>query len=108
MDVVAGEARIEAMANAVPTVRVTTEEISQAMGRLRGRRLHTPAAGHAGIRYFAQPLASVMVPRGVSEQTDAYLRHARILARQVTCEVLERSGIDRDSVGLVIGVSCTG
>jgi len=108
MDVVAGEARIAAVATAVPTVRVTTEEISQAMGRLRGRGLHAPAPGQAGIRYFAQPLACVMAPRSVSEQTDAYLRHARILARQVTCDVLERSGIDRDSVGLVIGVSCTG
>jgi len=36
------------------------------------------------------------------------VKHARILSRQVAADALERSGVDRDSIGLVIGVSCPG
>jgi alkylresorcinol/alkylpyrone synthase len=49
-----------------------------------------------------------MEPRSQSQQTDAYLDHARVLARQVCCSALEQSGIDPSEIGLVIGVSCTG
>ncbi len=62
----------------------------------------------ARTRYFAEPLASLMERRTQSQQTDAYLEHARVLARQVCCEALERSGIAPSDIGLVIGVSCTG
>jgi alkylresorcinol/alkylpyrone synthase len=62
----------------------------------------------ARTRYFAEPLASLMQRRTQSQQTDAYLEHARMLARQVCCTALERSGIAPSDIGLVIGVSCTG
>src|SRR5438093_1495530 len=58
--------------------------------------------------YLAQPLASLMERRTQSQQTDAYLGHARVLARRVCCTALERSGIAPSDIGLVIGVSCTG
>jgi alkylresorcinol/alkylpyrone synthase len=62
----------------------------------------------ARTRYFAEPLASLMQRRTQSQQTEAYLEHARMLARQVCCTALERSGIAPSDIGLVIGVSCTG
>ncbi|MDQ6712787.1 MAG: type III polyketide synthase [Candidatus Dormibacteraeota bacterium] len=108
MDRPAGQAQIAGVATAVPTIRVTMEDVSLAVGRGRGRGLRTTSPREAGTRYFAQPLASIMAPRSLSEQTDAYLEHARILARRVSRDALDRSGIDRDAVGLVIGVSCTG
>jgi len=49
-----------------------------------------------------------MERRTQSQQTDAYLEHARVLARQVCCAALERSQIDLADIGLVVGVSCTG
>jgi alkylresorcinol/alkylpyrone synthase len=104
----AGKAQIAGVATAVPTIRVTMEDVSLAVGRVRGRGLRSPAPSEGGTRYFAQPLTSLTAPRSVSEQTDAYLEHARILARRVSRDALDRSGIGRDTVGLVIGVSCTG
>src|SRR2546430_4518002 len=62
----------------------------------------------ARTRNFAQPLTSLMERRTQSQQTDAYLQHARVLARQVCCTALDRSGLAPEDVGLVIGVSCTG
>lgn len=98
------------MATAVPPVRVDTDEIWAALARLRGR-----GRGHRGAptegsrtRYFAEALDTIIERRGQSQQTDAYLKHARMLARQVCIEALERSRVDPDSIGLVIGVSCTG
>jgi alkylresorcinol/alkylpyrone synthase len=49
-----------------------------------------------------------MERRSQSQQTDAYLEHARILARKVCCTALERSGVAATDIGLVIGISCTG
>jgi len=108
MDAPNGQAQIACITTAVPTVRATTAEVSLAIGHLRGRSLHVPAPAEAGTRFFAEPLASIMGRRSISEQTDAYLEHARALARRVSCDALERSAIDRDTIGLVIGVSCTG
>jgi len=108
MDGPAGQPRIAGLATAVPDVRVTLDEVSQAVSRLRGRGLRRQEAGDGGTRYFAQPLASIMAPRSVSARTDVYLEHARILAERVSRDALEHAGIDRDRVGLVIGVSCTG
>ena len=62
----------------------------------------------ARTRYFAEPLTSLMERRTQSQQTDAYLEHARVLARRVCCGALERSGVAPGDIGLVIGVSCTG
>src|SRR2546421_10377554 len=67
-----------------------------------------PGVEGARTRYFAEPLSSLMAPRSQSRQTDAYLEHGRVLARQVSCDALESSGVARSSIGLVIGVSCTG
>jgi alkylresorcinol/alkylpyrone synthase len=104
----AGRAQIAGLATAVPAIKVATEEISLALTRLRGRGRHAPFPVEVGTRYFAEPLDSTVAPRSISEQTDSYLEHARVLARRVCCDALERSGVDRDSIGLVIGVSCTG
>jgi alkylresorcinol/alkylpyrone synthase len=109
MDAPTDHARIVAMATALPPITVTTAEVGAALGRVRGRALPLAMGGEAGrTRYFAEPLATLMRPRTQSQQTDAYLEHARVLARTVCCEVLERSGVPRADVGLVIGVSCTG
>jgi alkylresorcinol/alkylpyrone synthase len=102
-------ARIMAMATAVPDACATIDEVWEALGKVRGRRMpRLQDAEGARMRYFAQPLASLMQPRSQSQQTDAYLEHARALARRVCCDALERSGAAREDVGLVIGVSCTG
>ncbi|MDQ6885559.1 MAG: hypothetical protein M3077_15190 [Candidatus Dormibacteraeota bacterium] len=103
-------ASIAGLATAVPTIRVETDDIWAALGRLRGRRqrhLMAPVEG-SRTRYFAEPLETLVERRGQSQQTDAYVKHARVLSRQVCVDALERSGIDRASIGLVIGVSCTG
>src|SRR5205085_557742 len=59
-------------------------------------------------RRLAEPLSSLMTARGQSQQTDAYLRHARTLARRACCDALEASAVPKEKIGLVIGVSCTG
>src|SRR3989440_1286549 len=104
-----GQAHVAGMATALPAVTATVDEVWDALGRARGRRMPR-LQGEEGkrTRYFAQPLASLMERRTQSQQTDAYLGHARVLARRVCCSALERSGIAPSEIGLVIGVSCTG
>jgi alkylresorcinol/alkylpyrone synthase len=104
-----GRAHVAGMATAVPPITATVDDVWDALGRARGRRMPKlqPEDG-ARTRYFAQPLTSLMQRRTQSQQTDAYLEHARVLARQVCCMAMERSGLAPAEVGLVIGVSCTG
>ena len=105
----AGHAHVAGLATALPPISATLDEVWDALGRTRGRRL-PKLQGEEGsrTRYFAQPVASLMERRTQSQQTDAYLDHARVLARQVASNALERSGIAPSEIGLVIGVSCTG
>jgi alkylresorcinol/alkylpyrone synthase len=104
-----GQARIAAMATAVPGNSATDDEVWSMLGQVRGRRM---PRGHgiegARTRHFAEPLSTLAEPRSQSQQTDAYLEHARVLARSVCCDALERSAVAREEIGLVIGVSCTG
>jgi alkylresorcinol/alkylpyrone synthase len=104
-----GQAQIAGMATAVPPISATVDEVWDALGRARGRRM-PKLQGEEGARtrFFAEPLTSLMERRTQSQQTDAYLEHARVLARRVSCSALERSGTDPADIGLVIGVSCTG
>jgi len=104
-----GRAHVAGMATALPAITATVDEVWDALGRARGRRM-PKLQGEEGARtrYFAEPLASLMERRTQSQQTDAYLDHARVLARKVCCAALERSGIAPSDIGLVIGVSCTG
>ena len=102
-------AQIAGMATAVPPITATVDEVWDALGRVRGRRM--PKLAHdegARTRYFAETVSSLMERRSQSQQTDAYLEHARALARRVCCTALERSGLAPEDIGLVIGVSCTG
>jgi len=104
-----GRAQILGMATALPPITATVDEVWGALGRVRGRRMPKLQGDEgARTRYFAQPLASLMERRTQSQQTDAYLEHARLLARRVCCKALERSGVAPEDIGLVIGVSCTG
>src|SRR5260370_12709390 len=104
-----GHAHVAGMATALPAITATVDEVWDALGRARGRRMPKLQGDEgARTRYFAEPLASLMERRTQSEQTGAYVEHARVLARQVCCEALERSGIAPSDIGLVIGVSCTG
>lgn len=104
-----GHAQVAGLATALPPVTATVDEVWDALGRARGRRM-PKLQGEEGARtrYFAQPLTSLMERRTQSQQTDAYLEHARVLARRVCCTALERSAIPPSEIGLVIGVSCTG
>ena len=104
-----GHAHVAGIATALPAITATVDEVWDALGRTRGRRM-PKLQGEEGARtrYFAQPLASLMERRTQSQQTDAYLEHARVLARRVCCTALERSGVAPSDIGLVIGVSCTG
>ncbi len=105
----AGRAHVAGMATALPAITATVDEVWDALGRARGRRMpRLQGEEGARTRYFAQPLASLMERRTQSQQTDAYLDHARVLARRVCCTALERSGIAPSDIGLVIGISCTG
>jgi alkylresorcinol/alkylpyrone synthase len=102
-------ARLVALSTATPPITATVDEVLRTLGSARGRRMpRLPAQEGARTRKLAQPLSSLIVPRTQSQQTDAYLEHARTLARQVCCDALERSGVDRRAFGLVVGVSCTG
>jgi alkylresorcinol/alkylpyrone synthase len=104
-----GNARIAGMATAVPPITATADEVWDALGRTRGRRMPKLRADEgARTRYFVEPLTTLMERRTQSQQTDAYLEHARALARRVSCNALERSGVAPNDIGLVIGVSCTG
>jgi alkylresorcinol/alkylpyrone synthase len=104
-----GQAQIAGMATAVPPITATVDEVWDALGRARGRRMPRLQGDEgARTRYFAEPLSTLMERRTQSQQTDAYLEHARALARRVSCGALERSGIAATDVGLVVGVSCTG
>jgi alkylresorcinol/alkylpyrone synthase len=104
-----GHAQIAGMATAVPRITATVDEVWDALGRVRGRRMpKLPHDDGARTRYFAEPVTSLMERRTQSQQTDAYLEHARVLARRVCCKALERSGLAPEDIGLVIGVSCTG
>ena len=104
-----GHAHLAGMATAVPPATATVDEVWEALGRVRGRRMPKLQGGEgARTRYFAEPLTSLMERRTQSQQTDAYLEHARVLARRVCCNALERSGIAHADIGMVIGVSCTG
>lgn len=101
--------RILGMSTAVPPIAASVDDVWAGLMRVGGRRIQrAPGVDGARTRYFAQPLRTLMTPRSQSQQTDAYLEHARILAKRVCCEVLERSGVGRDDIGMVIGVSCTG
>jgi alkylresorcinol/alkylpyrone synthase len=104
-----GHAQIAGMATAVPPISATVDEVWDALGRTRGRRM-PKLGGDEGTRtrYFVEPLTTLMERRTQSQQTDAYLEHARVLARRACCNALERSGIAPTDIGLVIGVSCTG
>ena len=102
-------ARITSISTAVPPVAASLDEVWDAIGRTRGRRMpRPPGMEGARTRYFAQPLSSLMTARSQSQQTDAYLEHGRVLARQVCCEALASSGVAPTDIGLVVGVSCTG
>src|SRR2546422_604926 len=104
-----GRAHVAGMATALPAITATVDEVWDALGRARGRRMpKLQGDERTRTRYFAEPLASLMERRTQSQQTDAYLDHARVLARRVCCTALERSGIAPSDLGLVIGVSCTG
>jgi len=104
-----GQAQIAGMATALPPITATVDEVWDALGRARGRRMPKLLGGEgARTRYFAEPLTSLVERRTQSQQTDAYLEHARVLARRVCCTALERSEIAPTDIGLVIGVSCTG
>ena len=104
-----GRAHVAGMATALPAITATVDEVWDALGRARGRRMpKLQGDERTRTRYFAEPLASLMERRSQSQQTDAYLDHARVLARRVCCTALERSGIAPSDIGLVIGVSCTG
>jgi len=102
-------ARITTITTAVPQITASIDEVWDALGQARGRRMPRPLGIEgARTRYFAEPLSSLMTTRTQSRQTDAYLEHGRLLARRVCCEALDSSGVDRADIGLVIGVSCTG
>src|SRR3989440_7187504 len=103
-----GHAHVAGMATALPAITATVDEVWDALGRTRGRRM-PKLQGEEGARtrYFAEPLTSLMERRSQSQQTDAYLEHARVLARRVCCNAVERSGIAPGEIRLVIRVSCT-
>ena len=107
-DAAAAPVHLERIATAVPPIVATADEIWAALGRIRGRGMPRPLNGEgARTRHLAEPVSSLMSRRTQSQQTDAYLEHARGLARSVCCDVLAQAD-GRADVGLVIGVSCTG
>lgn len=104
-----GAARLVALSTATPPITATADEVLNALGGARGRRLpRLQAQEGARTRQLAEPLSSLLSPRTQSQQTDAYLEHARALARRVCCAAFDESDVARDDIGLIIGVSCTG
>ena len=105
----AAPARIVALSTATPSIEASVDDVWAALGQARGRRmprLHSQEG--ARMRRLAQPLSSLTTARTQSQQTDAYLEHARLLARRVCCQVLEAGGLPKERIGLLIGTSCTG
>ena len=74
-----GDGRIVGLATAVPPLTASVDEVWDALGKARGRRMSKLQSDEgARTRHFAQPLTSLMERRTQSQQTDAYLEHARV------------------------------
>jgi alkylresorcinol/alkylpyrone synthase len=101
--------RLAGIGTAVPSDRVSIEEIWQSLRALRGGHLPRGAQpGRDHHRHLAAPLEWILQPHTQGDRTDAYLRHARGLARGAAAEAIQRSGTEPGQIGLIISVSCTG
>jgi predicted naringenin-chalcone synthase len=100
---------ILAVATAVPEHRL---DAAQALEQLRRffPRLHRLGEAEAGLgtRYTCEPVKDLLRPRGLTEITASYLRHAKRLALEAACKALAAAGLRGSDVDLVITVSCTG
>lgn len=101
--------RLAGIGTALPSDRVSSEDIWQALRALRGG--HLPRAAQPGQnhhRHLAAPVEWILQPHTQSDRTDAYLRHARGLAYTAAAEAIRRAGTRASDIGLIISVSCTG
>src|SRR2546430_14885523 len=104
-----GRGQIVGLATAVPPIKASVDEVWEALRRARGRRMPKLQSDEgARTRHFAQPLTSLMEPRTQSQQTDAYLEHARVLAPPACCTAPGRRQSHPGPHGVVVGGSCTG
>jgi alkylresorcinol/alkylpyrone synthase len=102
------DTRLGARSTAVPGEPVSTESVWAAVCALRGGRFGGLLADAPGRRHLAEPLEFIMRTRSISEQTQAYLRHARRLSLEAASAALETTTVDRERIGMVICISCTG
>src|SRR2546421_11733696 len=95
-----GCAHLAGMATAVPPITATVDEVWDALGRTRGRRL-PKLQGEEGARtrFFAEPLTSLMERRRQSQQSDASLVHARRPPRRVWHDTLHAVPRSPDALG---------
>jgi alkylresorcinol/alkylpyrone synthase len=68
-----------------------------------------PAVEEAGgSRHLAEPPARLLEPRGLTETTALYAKHASRLAESASCQALDRAELSPDAIDMIISVSCTG
>ena len=100
---------ILAVATALPEHVLERNETIRELKRF-WPRLDRLAEAEAAVatRYTCEPIDRVLRPRGLTELREAYLKHARQLARDAACGALIRAGVNGRDVDVVISVSCTG
>src|SRR5919204_217001 len=102
-------AAILSIATAIPEHRLEAAEALAALRRFFPQldRLDGEAAA-LGTRYTCEPVERLLEPRGLTDISRSYLRHAGRLALECASKALAGAGVTGADIDLVISVSCTG
>jgi alkylresorcinol/alkylpyrone synthase len=100
------------MGTAVPSHRVGGDDVlrllTQLWPRLERRVSLFADELSATNRYLVRPIEEAMLPLSPGEQAVRYAAEATPLAIAAAERALERSGVARDDIGLIVVASCTG
>jgi predicted naringenin-chalcone synthase len=103
---------IHGMGTAVPSHRVGGDDVlrllTQLWPRLERRVSLFADELSATHRYLVRPIEEAMLPLSPGEQAVRYAAEATPLAIAAAERALERSGVARDDIGLIVVASCTG
>jgi alkylresorcinol/alkylpyrone synthase len=108
------EPRLLALATAVPPFVLDQRDVASCIETLYPRddsvRRMLPVFRNAGIRrrYSCVPLDWYVQPHGWKERNDIYVHHAVTLFERLTLDLLDKTGLDRNDIDVVVTVSTTG
>ena len=97
------------LATALPEHRLEAREALEQLRKFFPQldKLDGAEAG-LGVRYTCEPVADLLTPRGLTDMSKSYLRHAKRLAVDSSRQALQEAGMSGHDIDLVISVSCTG